>query len=253
MIYLLAAIFTIFAWWLSTGIVLYLNKQSASRCRWSFMIATSVALACLYGLHHSSQVESVSHVYIAFTQALIVWGWCEMCYFMGYITGPCKTSCPPNITFWQRFTLAIKTSLYHEILVISVVAILMLLTWNQPNQFGFWTFIILWIMRWSSKLNIFLGVSNINKEWIPDHLRYIFSYSKQRAMNVLFPFSILLSSILTYKLITLAISKEATNFQSSGFIMLSTILSLAILEHLFLMFHANESALWNWSLKTSNH
>ena len=47
------------------------------------------------------------------------------------------------------------------------------LTRDGANQVGLWTFVILWAMRQSAKLNVFLGVRNLSEEFLPEHLRYL--------------------------------------------------------------------------------
>ena len=37
------------------------------------------------------------------------------------------------------------------------------LTWGGANQVGTWTFLVLWVMRLSAKLNVFLGVPNLTE------------------------------------------------------------------------------------------
>ena len=206
-------------------------------------------MACFVGLLQSAKAASEIYAYLAFTQALIIWGWCEMSYFMGYITGPRKLECPQNISSLQRFLLAIKTSLYHEVLVMVIAAIILVSVWGQPNWVGFWTFSILWLMRWSSKLNIFLGVANLNIEWIPTHLRYIASYTRQRSMNILFPMSIIVSCVIAFKLLGLATASQVTSYEFVSYILLATLLGLAVLEHCFLMLPVNDAILWKWSIK----
>ena len=41
-----------------------------------------------------------------------------------------------------------------------------------------WAFTVLWLMRWSSKLNLVLGVRNYNRSWLPSHLAYVDSYTQ---------------------------------------------------------------------------
>ncbi len=248
-VYLAPLIFTVFVWWFSTGIVLYLNRQSRPQCNKSFVIASFVAMACFVGLLQSAKSATEMYAYLAFTQALIIWGWCEMSYFMGFITGPHKSECPANATTLERFILAVKTSIYHELLVVAIAAIILVSVWGQPNLVGFWTFVILWIMRWSTKLNIFLGVANLNIDWIPTQLRYIASYTKQRSMNMLFPISIILSCYVAYKLLGLAFASQVTQYDSVSYMLLATLLGLAVLEHCFLMLPVNDAVLWKWSLK----
>ena len=58
-----------------------------------------------------------------------------------------------------------------------------------------WTFIVLWWMHQSARLNVFLGVSNLNAEFLPEHLAHIRSFFRSAPMNLLFPFSVTLSTI----------------------------------------------------------
>jgi putative photosynthetic complex assembly protein 2 len=44
---------------------------------------------------------------------------------------------------------------------------------RQPNQVGTGTFAVLWVMRISAKLNLFLGVRNLSEELLPPHLAYL--------------------------------------------------------------------------------
>lgn len=250
--YVLPVCFTVFIWWFSTGVVLYLNSQDERHRRNTFLVGSVITLACLFGLTVSSEYATKAYAMIAFTQALIVWGWCEMGYFMGFITGPRKTKCPTPCTGFQRFKYAIETSLHHELMVILIGSLLLVYTWNQPNQIGMWTFVILWLMRWSAKLNLFLGVRNMNYEWIPEHLKYISSYIKSRPMNFLFPFSVTVASIIATVLVMSAFNDQSSNFHQFGHMILATLLILAVIEHWFLILPINDSALWDWASRMSN-
>ena len=53
-----------------------------------------------------------------------------------------------------------------------------------------WTFMPLWLMRTSAKLNVFLGGINLGEEFLPPHLRYLLSFMARRPMNVLMPLSL---------------------------------------------------------------
>ena len=43
------------------------------------------------------------------------------------------------------------------------------------------------------ELNVFLGVRNLNEQFLPKHLRYLGSYLVQKPMNLLFPLSVTVS------------------------------------------------------------
>ena len=63
--------------------------------------------------------------------------------------------------------------------------------WGGANQTGWWTYIVLWSMRLSAKLNLFLGVHNLSESFLPTHLRYLQTYFTRRACNWLMPFSVI--------------------------------------------------------------
>ena len=44
------------------------------------------------------------------------------------------------------------------------------------NRYGLWTFLVLWIMRQSAKLNLFFGVPNLGEQYLPAHLQEALSY-----------------------------------------------------------------------------
>jgi putative photosynthetic complex assembly protein 2 len=60
----LPALYALFLWWLSTGVILYLDRLPRRTFRWSMLGATALAAAALYGLaagadDASAQVKAV--------------------------------------------------------------------------------------------------------------------------------------------------------------------------------------------------
>lgn len=248
--YLLPVLFALFVWWFSTGVILYLDGLPPRTYRVSLMGTTVIAVFALGGLATCSAQTTVVAAYCTFTCAVLVWGWLEMSYLMGIVTGPRKIACPENVHGYQRFKLALNTSLHHELAVIAAGAIVAALTWQQPNQVGLWTFLVLWLMRWSAKLNLFLGVPNLHEEFLPENLRYLASYVPRKSMNLLFPLSVTISTVMAGALITKLLSPEASAMQSAGLVLVTTLLVLAILEHWFLVLPLRDGALWNWALRS---
>ncbi|HEX4511574.1 MAG TPA: DUF3623 family protein, partial [Burkholderiaceae bacterium] len=129
-------------------------------------------------------------------------------------------------------------------------ALVFALTWHQPNQGALATFAILWAMRQSAKLNLFLGVRNLNEQFLPAHLTYLHSYFRQRRMNGLFPWSVALGTVavvLGWQGVGTAgldAAGEATA------ILAATLLSLGLLEHWFMVIPLPTHALWRWGLRS---
>jgi putative photosynthetic complex assembly protein 2 len=236
------------SWWLSTGVILYLNHLPRATHRWSLAVASILLAVCLYLLPGVSGAPSRGGAAAGFLLALVIWGWLEMSYLMGFVTGPRSAPCPQGATGGKRFRLAIQTSLYHELAVVGTAAAIISLTWGNPNQVASWTFLVLWLMRWSAKLNLFLGVVNYNQEWLPEHLHYLGSYTRRRSMNLLFPLSVGLGTVVATALITHGLH-GVDQFERSSHALVGALLALAVLEHWFLMLPLRDSALWQWALR----
>jgi putative photosynthetic complex assembly protein 2 len=244
--------YALFLWWFSTGLILYLDKRPAWTYRWSMLGATVVLAAALFGLYALRDQGTVVGAYAGFTCGLLVWGWMEMSYYMGFVTGPRKAVCPPGCGNLRRFGLAIQTSLYHELAIIAAGLTMMWLTRDAVNQVGTWTFAILWWMRWSAKLNLFFGVPNLNEEWLPEHIRFLTSYLAKRPMNLFFPVSVSVATVVMCLLVEAALDLKPGGFAAVGLMLTATLLALAILEHWFLVLPLSDGALWNWAVGTGS-
>ena len=245
--YLLAFLTVLFAWWLSTGLVLFLNRRDERVQQISLWLVTLLAVASLFYLPARSEDRSAIGALLGFGQGLIIWAWLEMTYLMGVVTGPRKTSCPDDASGAQRFWLGLQTSLYHELAVIALVLSLLFLSAGGPNQVAAATCVSLWLMRWSAKLNLFLGVRNYNSDWFPEHLHYLDSYTRRAPMNLLFPLSVTAGTAAAVLLLGAAMG-STDPFLRAANLLVSALLSLAVLEHWFLMYPFGESALWRWAL-----
>jgi putative photosynthetic complex assembly protein 2 len=241
-------LFTLFLWWFSTGAILYLDGLPRRTFRWSIAGASAVLLAALWLLHATADDNSAFGVYGAFTAAILVWGWVEISFLTGFITGPRTTACPPGTRGWRRAAFAFETILYHEYALLVGAIVIAALTFGGSNQLGLWTFVILWLARLSTKLNLFLGVRNLSEEFLPDHLRYLQTYFTRRPMNLLFPVSLLLSVLGAVSLWQQALGAMGPAGAAAAPSFLATLATLAVLEHLFLVLPVNFQALWEWGL-----
>jgi len=248
----LPALHGLLIWWVSTCVILFLDSLPRRTFRWSMAGATGILVGALYGLAVSATDVSVAGAYTAFTCGVLIWGWLEISFYMGYVTGPRNIRCGHGCSGWRHFGHAIQASLYHELAVLLLAGLVMILTRGSPNQFGLWTFIVLWWMHQSARLNVFLGVSNLNAEFLPEHLAHIKSFFRSAPMNMLFPFSVTASTICGALMAERALSFGPDPFNATGYTLLTTMMALAILEHWFLVMPLPALKLWNrlwhWSL-----
>jgi putative photosynthetic complex assembly protein 2 len=245
----LAALFALFIWWFSTGVVLLLNHMSRSTVRVSLVLSSVLGIAALLGLAHTARQTSAADAYCAFTCALLVWGWHELSFLTGWITGPRKTALPADTPEWRRLVEAVRAILWHEIGIIAVGLLIVAITWNAPNQIGTDTFLVLWVMRTSAKLNLFFGVRNLSEQFLPAHLAYLESFFRRRPMNLLFPVSVTGASLVLAWMMSQALHPATGAAAAIGSTLVATMLALAILEHWLLVLPLDTTALWRWALR----
>lgn len=242
------ALFAVIAWWFTTGLILLLDGLPRRTFPWSMAGATLILLAAGYIAPTNARDLTVRGAYIGFSCAILIWGWLEMSFLMGFITGPRKQGCTARCTGWRRFVHATQAIAYNEIATLIGAVALFLLTRQGANHIAFWTYLILWSMRISAKLNLFLGVPNLGEKFLPPHLQYLKGFFRKRSMNFLFPFSISASTIAAALLLQSYI-KSAVSYQAVGLALLFSLLALAIIEHWFMVIPLPSEKLWNWALK----
>ena len=242
-----AALFAVFVWWLSTGVLLYVDHLPRRTFRLSLAIASVLTVAAAVGLYWSSRTPTLIGGYIAFGCALMIWAWHELTFLTGLVTGPRKLPCPPDVTGWQRFRYATAIVIHHELALAATAAVLLWITWDAPNQVGMGTYLVLWVMRLSAKFNIFLGVHNLTVEFVPAHLKYMLSYFKQARLNPLMPISVAAGTAGVVWLTADVFSPSVTAFYAASTGLVATTLALAVLEHVFLVLPVPDGALWRWA------
>lgn len=247
--YVLAVVWVVFVWWFSTGALLYLVRQSRLTPGWRLAAGTALLMLAFGGLALTRADPSPAGAYAAFTCSIVAWGWLELTFLTGLITGPRKAPCEPGSTGWNRFCAASAAILYHELAIALVAVAVIALTLGQPNQIGTWTILILWLMRLSAKLNLFLGVRNHYLEFLPEHLRYLGSYFRARPVNWLFPFVVAASTGTVVWLLRAASALEVMLGEAAGYMLLASLMTLALVEHWLLVLPISATALWNWGLR----
>ena len=243
----LAALFVLAVWWLSTAAVLRLVWMGRSRVRFGAM--SLIAVAGLVVTWKSAQLATVASAYAAFAAALVVWAWHELAFLLGMVTGSRKSACPPGATGWRRFVLATNVVLHHEVALAVTMLGMAALTWGQPNQVGTSAFLVLWIMRLSAKLNLFLGVRNFTETFVPQHLRYMLSYFRRARLNPLMPVSLVVGTAVAVRLGQDALAANITPFVVAGRSLVAALLGLAVVEHVFLALPLPDAILWSWAVR----
>ncbi|WP_075217401.1 putative photosynthetic complex assembly protein PuhE [Mongoliimonas terrestris] len=240
----------LFLWWFGTGVVLYLDGLPPRTFRWTVLGATALLAAAVAALAATRDDVSLAATHVAFAAAVMVWAWNEVLFLTGLVTGPRRSRRPADDRGWRRFRHAAETILYHELLLAASAAGLALLLADSANRVGLWTFLTLWAMRLSTKLNIFLGVRNLGEAFLPDHLAYLASYFRRAPMNRLFPWSVIASSAALAALVAVAAAADTDPVDAVALSLVATLLTLAILEHGFLVLPLDTATLWRWGFRS---
>ncbi|MEJ6393253.1 putative photosynthetic complex assembly protein PuhE [Gymnodinialimonas sp. 2305UL16-5] len=247
----IAALAALFVWWFSTGAIL-LAVRKADRAGpharlWVCLMNLPFLVLGAAGFVDTLNNGTVAGTYVAFLSALALWGWIELAFLTGTITGPVTSDARHGVPEWERFIRAWGTIAYHEMLLVAVLLAMIGLSWGTDNQFGTWTFALLFVARISAKLNLYLGVRKINVEFIPEPLNHLPSHFRHARMNWLFPISITGLSFAVACWLERLWAAE-TGADVVGFALLSALTALALLEHWFMVLPLPDEKLWRWML-----
>lgn len=250
-----AALLALFVWWFSTGAILWVVKTADRRGGLAGRRATLWGLPMLFaglaGFWFTLDDISVRGVCLAFLSALAIWGWIELAFLTGVVTGPIDHPLPEGIPEWERFVRAWGTLAYHEMLLVATLLILLWVGRDAPNIFGTWTFVVLFFARISAKLNLYLGVPRINIDFLPVALAHLSSYFRIRPLNWLFPISV---TALAFAVACWLERVHAAETQGAliGFSLLTALTALALLEHWVMVLPIPDEKLWRWMLPVAS-
>ncbi len=234
-------------WFLGTGAVLWLDRRPARTHRRSLWVATFAAGLALWCLTETARSTGSAAAFAGFTCALVVWGLHELSFLTGVVMGPRRAPLPPGTTGWRRFRLAALTLIHHELALALTLVLMIALAWGQPNQTGPMAFGLLFGMRLSTKLNIFIGLPHVSTEMLPASHGYLISYYGRARLNPLFPQSIVAALAVAYLTATAALDAD-TDGARTGYMLLFGLTLLGLIEHAFLALPLRDARLWRWAM-----
>ncbi len=245
--FILPLAFAALVWWFSTGIILWLIRRPRRQHGVIGMGATLIMGAATLWLLLVRNDVSIFGAYTGFTTGILLWGWHEIMFLLGFISGPRKQDCPAGLPGWSRFRVATETVIHHELAIAYHALIIAIITWPAQNRIALWTFLVLWGMRLSTKLIVFFGVPNITDHFLPDHLRYLKTYFRKRQPNLFFFMAITLVTTAAALIVAAALEAPFGSAQSIGLSLVATLAVLAVIEHWALIVPFPER-FWNWAL-----
>ena len=243
-------LFATVLWFIATGFVLWLDRLPSRTWPASLVGATVASGFAMGGIIAAAPETSPAAAYAAFACALVLWGWHELSFLMGFVTGPNRRECPAGATGWRRFRLAAATLIHHEVSMVATIIVLTAATWGQPNQTATLTFSLLFLMRLSAKFNIFAGVPHLSTEMMPDHMRYLASYFRIRPAGGFFAVS--LAGIATLAAMLGNAAMTAEGGLATGYALAFALVLLAFIEHGFLVVPWQDTRLFRWAIPARN-
>ena len=251
MSYLWPTLCAILVWWAGTALVFVLDQLPPHTRRRTMMGATAMlagALACTFTLADRLTAGSA---YAGFVCGVLVWAWQEIAFLTGTLTGPNRGPLPEGTAGWARFRAALAAILHHELAILVLAGVLLAMLWDAPNQMALWTYLLLWVMRQSAKLNIFLGARNLGESMLPPQLAHLASYFRRSPMNWLFPFSVTGGTVAAV-LLGLWAAGASDPYTLTAATLLATLMALAVLEHWFLILPLPLDGLWTWGRSSTS-
>ncbi|MEM9168554.1 MAG: putative photosynthetic complex assembly protein PuhE [Pseudomonadota bacterium] len=236
------------SWWISTCAILWLVGRSGPARPQVAAGAGLIVVAATFGVVALRDVGGAAGPYAGFACGLVLWGWHEIMFLLGYVTGPRKTDCPQGLSAWRRFVVSTQTVIYHEVAIAVHAALLAALSWGADNAVAAWTFGLLWVMRLSAKAVVFAGAPNITDHFLPARLAYLKTYFNRntagRVLHAALALTVGVAGFLTYS----ALSLPHGSFDSTAYLLLATLAGLAVIEHVALALPLPDGALWSWAL-----
>ncbi len=247
--YLPPVLFAAFAWWLSTGAIFALIGLPRATFKWTALGATVVLVGATFLLIALRSDTSVTGAYAGFAVGLALWAWHEVMFLTGFVTGPSRVPCPEGLKGFARYRAGIAAVLHHELAIIAHAGIIVWLSLGAANQFAQWTFLILWGMRISAKLVVFTGAPNLVDQFMPRHLDYMKTYFSRRAPGSVFAAALITITTVSVLLAITAFGHPAGSHASAGFLLLTALAILAVIEHWVLILPVRDPSLWGWAMK----
>lgn len=241
------ALFALFAWWFGTGAILWLVRRPVRHFRWRMAAMSVLGVASLWGAHHSMQSADVGNAYLGFASVIVMWGWHELAFLSGWITGPRREPLTPGVRGVVRFRESLQAILHHEFALLANFGALLLMQQGHPNHVAICTFALLWCMRLSAKLNLYFGVPEVGEQYLPAHLSYLGSYFRRGPVSGFFYLSISVAAGSWLWLVSEA--QRGTVTVNTGWVLLAALLGLAIIEHLLMVFPLPMQRLWGWAME----
>lgn len=235
----------VLAWWFLTGAVFWLCRQRRELFPLILGIGVVAFAVSFVALTGSLTDTTPAGLMIGFLSGISIWAFQELTFYLGYVTGPRRHHCEPGCKGWRHFLHALQASLYHEVSILLTFIVLLALSWGAANQTALYAFTLIWAMHQSARINVMLGVRNVNAEWLPGHLGYLSSFLKKAHPGTFFFISVGFIILLFVVQLDLLATLPLGSVQHNTVLLTASLTGLALIEHICLVLPVPLTALWS--------
>ena len=97
----IAALIALFVWWFATGAILmvvkYADRHGLRARQWATIGGLPMLALGIWGYTASIADITTVGAYVGFLSALAIWGWIELAFLTGMITGPITKPLPAGV------------------------------------------------------------------------------------------------------------------------------------------------------------
>ncbi len=218
-------------WWAATGVTLAMQRNAVTSIV-SVLTASVFGIVGFVMIVKTREEATVRSARMAFLGSALIWWWCSTIFYAGvgiHLHGNIQTGA-------RTFSLAlqaIEATVRPDLLGVFALCAVGALVWRKANRTAFWSLFIFWGTLQTAKLNVFMGVRNSGVDWLPEHLAGLSQFFGPPVNSLLLPVTIVLLTV-GFLASAAASYSAATAFRKHMLAMLSFLLGLAVLEHVFL-------------------
>ncbi len=227
-------------WWLTTGVILAMQATAVSRSA-GVLVCTALAGWGAWLVASRRNVATDRAATASFFGGALLWGWVTATLYTGWIAGPAEAATASLEGPSGSMALAVQalwSTWNSEVASLAAMGAAWFLTRGGINRIGFWTYVAFWITLQSSKLNIFWGVKNPGTQFLPPQLAHLARFFGPLENSLFLPFSLTVLTIATIAMMVMTVREQRPHLRR-GWSLVATLMSLAVVEHLFL------SSRWN--------
>lgn len=195
----------------------------------------------------------LTDAYLGFVAGIVLWGWHEVLFLLGFVSGPRRTPCPPGLSPAARFKASAEAILYHECGIALHAIAIVALSIGAPNSIAALTYLLLWAMRISAKLLVFFGAPNLSDDFLPHHLRYLSTYFRKVPHLPASISALMITTAAAISMVLMVLDAVPGQFAHTVLVLLTTLSALALFEHVALVVRIPDRLLFSWIVRAGSH